>query len=154
MATFQLVVNGQQRTIEAQAEMPLLWVLRDLIGLTGTKYGCGVGVCGSCVVHLDGRPVRSCLTPIEAAAGHQVTTIEGLAGGQLHRLQQAWLDEDVAQCGYCQPGILMTVAALLAMNPRPTNAEIDLALADHVCRCGTYQRIRRAIQRAIASNAG
>lgn len=154
MATFQLVVNGQQRTIEAQAEMPLLWVLRDLIGLTGTKYGCGVGVCGSCVVHLDGRPVRSCLTPIEAAAGHQVTTIEGLAGGQLHRLQQAWLDEDVAQCGYCQPGILMTVAALLAKNPRPTNAEIDLALADHVCRCGTYQRIRRAIQRAIASNAG
>ncbi len=148
MATYQLNVNGQSHTVDAPAEMPLLWVLRDLLGLRGTKYGCGVGVCGSCVVHLDGQPIRSCQTKIEEVTGRDITTIEGLATNGLHPLQEAWLAEDVSQCGYCQPGILMTAAALLAGNADPTDEQIDQALADHVCRCGTYVRIRQAIHRA------
>ncbi len=154
MASFQLLVDGQTRSVEAPADMPLLWVLRDLLGLTGTKYGCGIGVCGSCVVHLDGQPVRSCQTTVEAAAGHRITTIEGLGTAGLHRLQQAWLEEDVSQCGYCQPGVLMTVAALLATSAQPTDREIDEALADHICRCGSYVRIRRAIHRAARGGGG
>jgi aerobic-type carbon monoxide dehydrogenase small subunit (CoxS/CutS family) len=153
MASFAFVVNGQPRSVDAEPDMPLLWALRDLIGLTGTKYGCGVGVCGSCVVHLDGAPVRACLTPVSAVAGRRVTTIEGLSADGDHPLQRAWLAEDVAQCGYCQPGMLMRAAGLLATTPRPTDADIGAALAGHVCRCGTYQRIRRAIHRAAGGGA-
>jgi isoquinoline 1-oxidoreductase subunit alpha len=153
MATFSLIVNGTPRSVDAEPDMPLLWVLRDLVGLTGTKYGCGVGVCGSCVVHIDGAPMRACLTSVSAAAGRRITTIEGLSSDRSHPLQRAWLAEDVAQCGYCQSGVLMRAAALLTEHPAPTDAEIDDALAGHVCRCGTYQRIRRAIHRAAQGGA-
>jgi len=151
MPAFELVVNGEKRSVEVPAEMPLLWVLRDVIGLTGTKYGCGMAQCGACTVHVDGEALRSCLTPIEAAAGKRVTTIEGLAPDASHPLQQAWLVEQVPQCGYCQPGMLMTAAELLARTPRPSDEEIDSALGAHICRCGTYTRIRRAVHRAAAA---
>ena len=132
----------------ADGEKPLLWILRDRLGLTGTKYGCGVGVCGACTVHLDGEAVRSCQVPIRLAAGRRVTTIEGLSADGRHPCQLAWIEEDVAQCGYCQPGMIMTAAALLRGKPTPSREEIDSAMSDNVCRCGTYLRIRRAILRA------
>ena len=148
MASITLMVNNQERIVNVNPDMPLLWVLRDILSLTGTKYGCGMGVCGACVVHVDGRATRACVTPISAIAGQKVTTIEGLATDRRHPLQQAWLAENVAQCGYCQTGQIMSAAALLAQNPNPTDEEIDLAMSANLCRCGTYQRIRRAIHRA------
>ena len=147
-----LTVNGVARTVEAPPEMPLLWVLRDLLGLTGTKYGCGVAQCRACTVHVGGAAVFACQTPVSAVGDQPVTTIEGLGAGKLHVLQQAWLAEDVAQCGYCQPGQLMSAAALLAQHPQPTDEQIDQALLGNLCRCGTYPRIRKAIHRAAADS--
>ena len=144
--TFHL--NGADVTVDAVADLPLLWVLRDLLDVTGPKYGCGVGVCGACTSHLDGGAFRPCITPVADVVGHEVTTIEGLGADGLHPVQQAWVDEDVAQCGFCQPGQIMSAAALLATNPNPTDADIDAAMSDNVCRCGTYCRIRSAIKRA------
>ena len=144
--TFHL--NGTDVTVEAVADLPLLWALRDLLHVTGPKYGCGVGVCGACTSHLDGEAFRPCTTPVGEVVGREVTTIEGLGGGDLHPVQQAWIDEDVAQCGFCQPGQIMSAAALLARNPDPTDADIDDAMGENVCRCGTYCRIREAIKRA------
>jgi isoquinoline 1-oxidoreductase alpha subunit len=147
----QLTINGKQHTIaDSESATPLLWVLRDQLGLVGAKYGCGVAQCGACTVHIDGSPVRSCVTPASAAAGKTITTIEGLANpnGQLHVLQQVWIEQDVAQCGYCQAGQIMSAAALLRQNPNPTDADIDSALAGNLCRCGTYIRIRKAIHTA------
>ena len=144
--TFHL--NGTDVSVDAVADLPLLWVLRDLLDVTGPKYGCGVGVCGACTSHLDGDAFRPCITPVADVVGHEVTTIEGLAGDELHPVQQAWVDEDVAQCGFCQPGQIMSAAALLATNPNPTDADIDAAMRENVCRCGTYCRIRSAIKRA------
>ena len=143
-----LVINGVRRSIEVEPAMPLLWVLRDVLGLLGTKYGCGVGVCGACTVHVDGEAVRSCTVPVADVAGRRVTTIEGLSPDGGHPVQRAWLAEDVAQCGYCQAGQIMTAAALLRRIARPSDADIDREMADNVCRCGTYQRIRAAIHRA------
>jgi isoquinoline 1-oxidoreductase alpha subunit len=145
-----LMVNGRTLTVDADAdgETPLLWVLRDGLGLLGTKYGCGIGACGACTVHLDGEAVRACTVPLTAAIGKRVTTIEGLSADGSHPLQRAWLDEDVAQCGYCQAGQIMTSAALLARVSDPSDADIDRAMSDNVCRCGTYQRIRAAVHRA------
>lgn len=151
MSTLRLEVNGRDHALEDIPEdMPLLWVLRDRLGLVGTRYGCGIAECGACTVHLGGSPVRACQVPAHAAAGQAVTTIEGLArpDGRLHPLQQAWIDHDVAQCGYCQSGQLMSAAALLARNPAPSDSDIDTALAGNLCRCGTYLRIRRAIHDA------
>jgi len=145
---FALNVNGQIYEVDSDPNMPLLWVLRDKLGLIGTKYGCGIGLCGSCTVHIDGEPRRSCLTPAGELADRLITTIEGLSPDDTHPLQQAWLEESVSQCGYCQPGQLMTAAALLANTPNPTDADIDRAMAGVLCRCGTYQRIRQAILRA------
>ena len=148
---YAITVNGRERRIEAgDPDTPLLWILRDWLGLTGTKYGCGVGVCGACTVHVDGAEVRSCQTPVEAlvSSGGRVTTIEGLSKDGKHPCQQAWLDEDVAQRGYCQAGMIMAAAALLRRKPQATDADIDEALSDHVCRCGTYTRIRRAVHAA------
>lgn len=147
-ALLTLTVNGQTYTIDAEPNMPLLWLLRDLLGLTGTKYGCGIGLCGICTVHIDGQPRRSCITFVRNLASGQITTIEGLSPDGNHPLQQAWLDENVMQCGYCQTGQIMTAVSLLTGNPNPTDAEIDRAMADVLCRCGTYQRIRQAIRRA------
>ena len=142
-------VNESNQTVDVAPETPLLWVLRDTLGFTGTKYGCGMGQCGACTVHLDGTAIRSCVTPISAAAGKKVTTIEGLVKSeQLHPVQQAWLEEDVAQCGYCQSGQIMSATALLINNPAPTDADIDAAMSGNICRCGTYSRIRGAIKRA------
>jgi isoquinoline 1-oxidoreductase alpha subunit len=148
MASFTLQVNGQEHTVDADPETPLLWVLRDTLGLTGTKYSCGSGLCGACTVHLDGQATRSCVTPVSAAAGHAIVTIEGLSPEHLHPVQKAWLEENVPQCGYCQPGQIMQAAALLAENPTPTDDDIDAAMSGNICRCGTYPRIRRAIHRA------
>lgn len=148
MASITLTVNNQERIVNVNPDMPLLWVLRDILGLTGTKYGCGIGACGACIVHVNGQTTRACVTPISAIAGQKVTTIEGLATDRSHPLQQAWLAENVAQCGYCQTGQIMSAAALLAQNSKPTDEEIDLAMSANLCRCGTYQRIRRAIHRA------
>jgi isoquinoline 1-oxidoreductase alpha subunit len=148
MPSYDLQINGQGYTVEAEAQMPLLWVLRDLLGLTGTKFSCGLGLCGSCTVLIDGEPERSCITPVEIAAGKAITTIEGLAPDVSHPLQEAWLTENVSQCGYCQPGQIMNAAALLQKNPDPSDAQIDAAMSDVLCRCGTYQRIRKAIHRA------
>ena len=148
MSSYDLQINGQAYTVEAEAQMPLLWVLRDLLGLTGTKFSCGVGLCGSCTVLIDGEPERSCVMPVERAAGKDITTIEGLSPEVSHPLQEAWLEENVSQCGYCQPGQIMNAAALLEKNPDPSDAEIDAAMSDVLCRCGTYQRIRKAIRRA------
>ena len=146
----KLHVNGAVREVEAPEDMPLLWALRDLLGYTGTKFGCGMAQCGACTVHLDGRAVRSCVLPVSAAAGHEITTIEGLSSDGSHPVQQAWAAADVVQCGYCQSGQIMSAAALLAETPSPTDAEIDLALGGNICRCGTYQRIREAVHRAVA----
>jgi isoquinoline 1-oxidoreductase alpha subunit len=148
MPSLVLTVNGRQHRISADPEMPLLWVLRDLLGLTGTKYGCGVGICGACTVHEDGDPVRSCQIPIAKTAGKKYITIEGLSANGTHPCQKAWLEEDVSQCGYCQAGMIMEAVALIRRKPNPNNEDIDADLADHVCRCGTYQRIRLAIHRA------
>jgi isoquinoline 1-oxidoreductase alpha subunit len=153
MAQFPLNVNGQSRTIEADGEMPLLWALRDLLRLTGTKYGCGIGMCGACTVHLDGAAVRSCQTTVADARGKKVITIEGLrleVGKQvaLHAVQRAWIAEQVPQCGYCQSGQIMSAAALLANKPHPTDSEIDDAMTGNICRCATYFRIRKAIHTA------
>ena len=148
MARFTLEINGSRRTVDADPEMPLLWVLRDLLDMTGTKYGCGMGLCGACTVHIDGDAICSCQTPVATAAGKQIVTIEGLGANGLHRVQQAWIAEQVPQCGYCQPGQIMTAAALLAQNPHPTDAEIEDAMAGNLCRCATYFRIRNAIRRA------
>lgn len=141
-----LTVNDKEYTVDASPETPLLWVLRDSLGLTGTKFGCGKGLCGSCTVHLDGEAVRSCMTPLSAAGNGKVVTIEGLSLNGAHRVQQAWLAENVPQCGYCQPGQIMTAVAFLAKNPNPTDADIVEAMSGNVCRCGTYARIRRAIR--------
>jgi isoquinoline 1-oxidoreductase alpha subunit len=150
VARVTVVVNGKNFPVDAPADMPLLWVLRDRLGLTGTKFGCGMGVCGSCTVHLDGAAARACQTPLGELAGRRVTTIEGL---RAEALKQAWVAEDVVQCGYCQPGQLMQAAALLAKTPRPGDAEVASAMNDNLCRCGTYLRIRAAIQRAAAPKA-
>jgi isoquinoline 1-oxidoreductase alpha subunit len=144
----KLRINGVDTTIEADPDMPLLWALRDLLGLTGTKYGCGEALCGACTVHLDGHAVRSCVTPVRRAVGREVTTIEGLSADGRHPLQEAWLELRVPQCGYCQAGQIMTAAALLAASPKPTDDEIDRSMAGNICRCGTYARIRTAIKRA------
>jgi len=144
-------LNGEPVSVDAPEEMPLLWVLRDLLKLTGTKYGCGVAQCGACTVHVDGRATRSCVMPVASIAGRAVMTIEGLAGGgELHPVQAAWIEEQVPQCGYCQPGMIMSAAALLAENPDPTDADIDRSITN-ICRCGTYPRIRRAIHRAAGA---
>jgi isoquinoline 1-oxidoreductase subunit alpha len=148
MARLALEINGSKQTVDADPAMPLLWVLRDLLDMTGTKYGCGIGLCGACTVHLDGAATRSCQTPVATAAGKRIVTIEGLAQQGLHPVQQAWIAEQVPQCGYCQPGQIMSAAALLAQKARPTNADIDQAMAGNLCRCATYFRIRKAIHRA------
>lgn len=149
-----LKVNGKQYEVDAPVDTPLLWVIRERIGLIGTKYGCGIARCGACTVHVNGRAVRSCVMPVSSAQGKEVTTIEGLSrNGCLHPVQQAWIADDVPQCGYCHSGQIMSAAALLAANPNPTDADIDHAMAGNICRCGTYQRIRRAIHRAAASMA-
>ncbi len=146
MTTF--TVNGASRTFDGDGDMPLLWYLRDELGLTGTKFGCGGGFCGACTVHLDGKAVRSCQTTMAAIAGHAIVTIEGLSPTHTHRVQQAWVAGNVAQCGYCQAGQIMQAAALLAEKPHPTDADIDAVMAGNICRCGTYQRIRAAIKTA------
>jgi isoquinoline 1-oxidoreductase alpha subunit len=151
MASFTLTVNGQARTVDVSADTPLLWVLRDTLGLTGTKYGCGIGQCAACTVHMDGAPTRSCRTNISAAAGKKVTTIEGLSPGHANKLQAAWIAEEVPQCGYCQSGQIMAAAALLEKTPKPSDADIDGSMNSHICRCGTYTRIRKAIHRAAGT---
>jgi isoquinoline 1-oxidoreductase subunit alpha len=148
MATWNLTVNNTSQTVEAEPDMPLLWALRDLLNLTGTKFGCGIGMCAACIVLLDGEAVRSCITPVSAIGTQAITTIEGLSEDGQHPVQQAWLEGSVSQCGYCQPGKILTAVALLEKNPRPSEAEIDEAFADHLCRCGTYLRIRQAVLRA------
>lgn len=148
MTRFALEVNGREQTVDADPEMPLLWVLRDLLNMTGTKYGCGIGMCGACTIHLDGAATRSCQTPVSAAPGKQIVTIEGLCASGLHPVQEAWIAEQVPQCGYCQPGQIMSAAALLAKQRHPTDAEIDQGMAGNLCRCATYFRIRNAIRRA------
>ena len=148
MAQYAFAINNVLRTVEAEPEMPLLWVLRDLLNMTGTKYGCGIGMCGACTVHVDGAATRSCQLSASSAAGKQITTIEGLRQDALQVVQSAWVAEQVPQCGYCQPGQIMSAAALLATNPKPTDADIDDAMAGNLCRCGTYFRIRKAIHRA------
>ena len=143
-----LSINGQTHNVEVEPDTPLLWVLRDSLGMTGTKFGCGIAQCGACTVHVDGAPVRSCSLPVSAVAGKQITTIEGLAAnGVLHKVQKAWLDHDVPQCGYCQAGMIMAVAALLKDKPKPTDADINAAITN-ICRCGTYQQVRTAIHAA------
>jgi isoquinoline 1-oxidoreductase subunit alpha len=149
-----ITVNGKKYQVEVPLDTPLLWVIRDNIGLTGTKYGCGKALCGACTVHVDGRAVRSCVTPVSSVVGKEVVTIEGLSSDRGHPVQQAWIAEDVPQCGYCQSGQIMSATALLAANPRPTDADIDQAMSANICRCGTYQRIRKAIHRAAATMAG
>jgi isoquinoline 1-oxidoreductase alpha subunit len=156
MTMLQINVNGKDRKVDGVAEdTPLLWVLRDELNLVGTKFGCGIAQCGACTVHLDGQPVRSCQIPVSAVSGLKITTVEGLAQGeQLSTLQQAWIDHDVAQCGYCQSGQLMSATALLAATPDPTDAQIDSAMAGNICRCGTYGRIKKAIKAAAQSGKG
>lgn len=148
MARYELLVNGERRAVEAEPDTPLLWVLRDVLELTGTKYGCGRALCGACTVHLEGRPERSCATPVSRVGDRRVTTIEGLSPDGSHPLQRAWVEEDVPQCGYCQVGQIMSAAALLERTPTPSDEEIDGAMGGNLCRCGTYRRIRRAIHRA------
>ena len=149
-----LTVNDTRRTVDDDPDTPLLWVIRDTLGLTGTKYGCGLALCGACTVHLDGSAIRSCVTPLSAAASRRITTIEGLARDGRHPVARAWLEERVPQCGYCQPGQMMSAAALLAANPSPTESDIDDAMAGNLCRCGTYARIRRAVHRAAGLQKG
>jgi isoquinoline 1-oxidoreductase subunit alpha len=144
----RLSINGKVHNVDVEPETPLLWAIREQVGLTGTKYGCGIAQCGACTVHIDGAPVRSCVTPVGAAAGKKITTIEGLAAnGKLNKVQQAWLENDVPQCGYCQSGMIMAVTALLQKTPKPTDAQIDAAITN-ICRCGTFQQVREAIHAA------
>ncbi len=154
MAEFRLIVNGQPKQVDVAADTPLLWVLRDTLNMTGTKYGCGIAQCGACTVHLDGEATRSCVTTVDTVGARKITTIEGLSPDRSHPLQQAWIAEQVPQCGYCQSGMLMTAAELLARKPKPTDADIDASLGGHICRCGTYQRIRRAVHRAAGDEGG
>ena len=149
-----LIVNGKRSQVDAPADMPLLWVIREKLSLTGTKYGCGTSLCGACVVHLNGQPVRSCTTPLSAAAGKRITTIEGLSAKSDHPVQKAWIELDVPQCGFCQSGQIMSAAALLAKTPNPSDDDIDGAMAGNICRCGTYQRIRAGIHRAAQIKKG
>ena len=151
---FKLTVNGRSSTVDVPADMPLLWVLRDVLKLSGTKYGCGIGQCGACTVHLRGEPVRACLTRVSAAVNAPITTIEGLSADGTHPVQQAWEEMDVPQCGYCQAGQIMSASALLAKKPKPTDADIDTAMNGNLCRCGTYLRIRAAVHRAAALGGG
>jgi isoquinoline 1-oxidoreductase subunit alpha len=148
LVTFILKINGTTHTVDVEGDMPLLWALRDILSMTGTKFGCGVGLCGACTVHIDGQAARSCQTPVSAVSSRTITTIEGLSADGRHPVQEAWMDESVSQCGYCQVGHIMTAAALLTRNPTPSDADIDTAFANVLCRCGTYQRIRRAVHRA------
>ena len=148
-----LSVNGKIYQVDVPVDTPLLWVIRDNIGLTGTKYGCGKALCGACTVHVNGQAVRSCVTPVSAVVGKEIVTIEGLSHNLEHPVQKAWIAEDVPQCGYCQPGQIMSAAALLAANPKPSDADIDQAMSGNLCRCGTYQRIRKAIHRAADAMA-
>ena len=154
MATITLKVNNKSYTVEADPKMPLLWAIRDLVGLTGTKYGCGIAQCGACTVHLAGVPIRSCSVPVSAVANKEITTIEGISSDNSHPVQQAWIQEQVPQCGYCQSGQIMSAATLLKDKPKPTDEDIDQAMSGNICRCGTYQRIRRAIHRAAEISAG
>ena len=151
MATITLHINGSKRKVDVAPETPLLWVLRDTLELTGTKFGCGAGLCGACTVHVDGEPMRSCSTPISQAAAKNITTIEGLSANGSHPLQLAWIEEQVPQCGYCQTGQIMAAAALLAKTPQPSDEQITQAMSGNLCRCGTYDRIRRAVQRAAGA---
>jgi aerobic-type carbon monoxide dehydrogenase small subunit (CoxS/CutS family) len=153
MPPISFEVNGEKHTVDVPGDVPLLWVLRDTLGLTGTKFGCGMALCGACTVHLDGEAIRSCITPLASVAGKRVTTIEGLSADGSHPLQLAWLAEQVPQCGYCQAGQIMSAAALLRERPHPTDAQIDDAMSGNICRCGTYQRIRRAIHCAAQAQS-
>jgi isoquinoline 1-oxidoreductase subunit alpha len=144
----QLIINEKTESVNVPEEMPLLWVLRDTLGMTGTKFGCGMALCGACTVHVEGEPTRSCITPVSSVAGKKITTIEGLSPDRSHPVQRAWMEVDVPQCGYCQSGQIMSASALLAKNPKPSDADIDAAMRGNICRCGTYQRIREAIHRA------
>lgn len=148
MAAILLKINGKSQTIEADPKMPLLWAIRDVVGLTGTKYGCGIAQCGACTVHLEGKPVRSCSIPVSSVANKNITTIEGLSTDNSNPVQRAWIAEQVPQCGYCQSGQIMAATALLSRNANPTDADIDAAMQGHICRCGTYPRIRKAIKKA------
>ncbi|MBZ5602210.1 MAG: (2Fe-2S)-binding protein [Acidobacteriia bacterium] len=154
MAAVKFILNGKPQTVDVEPRMPLLWVLRDTLGMTGTKFGCGAALCGACTVHVDGRPARACITTAQSVAGKKITTIEGLSADRSHPIQQAWIEEDVPQCGYCQSGQIMTAAALLAKTSHPSDADIDEALHGNICRCGTYQQIRAAIHRAAAIGRG
>ncbi len=149
MATYQLTINKNPHSVEAMPDTPLLWVLRDMLDMTGTKYGCGKALCGACTVHIDGLPARSCSTPVSTLGNKSITTIEGVGQRRLHPVQKAWMEEDVPQCGYCQGGQIMSAIALLDQNPNPTDDDIDAVMAGNICRCGTYVRIRRAIKRAV-----
>jgi len=144
----RLLINGTAREVDVEPDMPLLWALRDVVGLTGTKFGCGMALCGACTVHVDGAPTRSCITPVSAVEGKRIVTIEALSADSTHPVQLAWLEEDVPQCGYCQSGQVMSAAALLASNSSPSDSDIDAAMAGNICRCGTYPRIRKAIKTA------
>ena len=148
-----IIVNGKKHQVDVDSDTPLLWTLRENLGLTGTKFGCGIAQCGACTVHVDGQPIRSCITPIGSVKGKRITTIEGLSANGSHPLQKAWIAEEVPQCGYCQSGQIMSAAALLAAKPKPSDADIDAAMSGNICRCGTYQRIRRAIHRAAGNLA-
>jgi len=149
-----LNINGKTRKVNVPLDMPLLWALRDVVGLTGTKFGCGMALCGACTIHLDGQPIRSCVTPVAAAAGKRLTTIEAIGETPIgKKVQEAWLEIEVVQCGYCQSGQIMSAAALLASNPNPSDADIDTAMAGNICRCGTYSRIRTAVRRAAGTGA-
>ena len=154
MASIKFTVNNKQVTADVDEKMPLLWVIRDIIGLKGTKFGCGISQCGACTVHLDGAPIRSCSFPVSAAAGHKITTIEGISEKEDHPVQLAWIEAQVPQCGYCQSGQVMSAVALLKKNPNPSDADIDVAMQGNICRCGTYLRIRKAIHRAAEISKG
>jgi isoquinoline 1-oxidoreductase alpha subunit len=153
MPALKFTLNGKPQTVDVPPAMPLLWVLRDTLGMTGTKFGCGMSLCGACTVHVNGQPVRACVTPISNVASKTVTTIEGLSADRSHPIQMAWIQEDVPQCGYCQSGQIMTAAALLAKTANPTDADIDEAMRNNICRCGTYQSIRRAVHLAAELRA-